>query len=226
MYGERGCGVLQLAGLKRGYSNNAGLAFAYCGDHRLDYRIIYIQGMQKHLADMDIICKGVHGGPADDGRCYSPDTPLPTSFRDTVQSYNHSVADLSPYVHPYVVFGNSGSTRYFDPQEFGIEPLSVMAVVCGDKLIYGIWGDQRDDSGDQAFIGEASLSLAMACYGDSMNIYNGHSDTDVLYIGFNGSDALPGPDGAKWGATSFEEFETSIEGIGDKLIERISPRSP
>jgi chitosanase len=42
---------------------------------------------------------------------------------------------LNAKVHTYVVFGNDGTSPSFDPQEHGIESLSVMAVVCGDKLV-------------------------------------------------------------------------------------------
>ncbi|KAI1631641.1 fungal chitosanase of glycosyl hydrolase group 75-domain-containing protein [Biscogniauxia mediterranea] len=197
--------------------------FGYCADFYQSYGIMYIQGMQRHLADMDVTCKGLHGGPADDGRCNSPSPPGSTSFSQKVASYKKSIPDLSPYIHPYVVFGNSGTTRPFEPRQYGIEPLSVMAVVCNGKLIYGLWGDERHDSGARALVGEASLALATACYGDAMSAGHGHPGTDVLYIGFNGTEAVPGRDGAKWDAKSYGEFEASIEGLGDKLIERITP---
>ena len=38
-------------------------------------------------------------------------------------------------VHTYVVFGNQQTHPSFHPRNFGIEPLSVMAVVCGKKLV-------------------------------------------------------------------------------------------
>jgi hypothetical protein len=38
-------------------------------------------------------------------------------------------------VHTFVVFGNDGTSPSFDPEKYGIEPLSVMAVVCGNKLV-------------------------------------------------------------------------------------------
>lgn len=88
---------------------------------------------------MDIDCDGTQGGPADDGRCgNSDDTQSITSFADTVREYGKGVQDLDAKIHPYVVFGNVGDEpgfTSFDPQEYGIEPLSVMAVVCGDKLV-------------------------------------------------------------------------------------------
>jgi hypothetical protein len=88
---------------------------------------------------MDIDCDGAQGGPADDGRCTSSqDTQSITSFADTVASYRKGIKDLNANVHPYVVFGNSGSRKgytNFSPRQYGVEPLSVMAVVCNNKLV-------------------------------------------------------------------------------------------
>lgn len=81
------------------------------------------------------------------------------------------------------------------------------------------------DDGDAAFVGEASLSLATACYGTDMNGNHGYNGNDVLYIGFPGQDAVPGADGAAWTAQSYDEFEESIVGFGDRLIERIQSSS-
>jgi hypothetical protein len=88
---------------------------------------------------MDIDCDGIQGGPGDDGRCHeSSDTQPRTFFSDIVQSFTNGVADLNAYVHPYVVFGNTGNKPgyiNFDPQNYGIRPLSVMAVVCNNILV-------------------------------------------------------------------------------------------
>ncbi|KAI0197981.1 chitosanase [Astrocystis sublimbata] len=196
--------------------------FTYCGDRD---GIIYQQGTNGALSDMDIDCDGVQGSPADDGRCgNSGDTQSITSFADTVRGYGKGVDDLDANIHPYVVFGNFGTNpgyTNFDPQEHGIEPLSVMAVVCGDQLIYGIWGDENGDDGPKAVIGEASISLATACFGDGITGNNGHDQTDVLYIAFQGQDAVPGADGAKWDASNFDEFEASIASLGDALVAQL-----
>ncbi len=58
-----------------------------------------------------------------------------------------------------------------------------------------------------------------------MNGGNGHSTTDVLYIAFPGSDAVPGANGADWGASSAQQFESSIQSLGDKLIQRVGDGS-
>ncbi len=96
--------------------------------------------------------------PDPDGRCKSStDTQSITAFQDLVAKYSKAddreVHDLNANFIPYVVFGNQGSkegmwkasashsqltfTGYanFHPQSHGIKPLSVMAVVCGDKLV-------------------------------------------------------------------------------------------
>jgi len=70
-------------------------------------------------------------------------------------------------------------------------------------------------------VGEASISLATACYRkQAINSNQGHDVDDVLYITFPGADAVPGRSGAKWDAESYSEFEQSLERLGDKLIER------
>lgn len=113
--------------------------FDYCGDFLDDYNIVYLQGKGGALANMDIDCDGVQGGPADDGRCgSSSDTQSQTTFQYDVAHYGADQRDLDANVHPYVVFGNEGDRKgwpTFDPREHGIEPLSVMAVVCNDRLV-------------------------------------------------------------------------------------------
>lgn len=89
---------------------------------------------------MDIDCDGAQkGSPADDGRCRASDDTLSiSSFQDTIGSYGTGIKDIDAYVHPYVVFGNTGSKKdwaTFNPTQHGIEPLSLMAVVCGGKLV-------------------------------------------------------------------------------------------
>lgn len=178
---------------------------------------------------MDIDCDGVQGGPADDGRCgSSSDTQSVTSFQYDVEHYGAGQKDLDANVHPYIVFGNEGTKKNwptFDPREHGIEPLSIMAVVCNNRLVYGIWGDTNGDDGDEAMVGEASISLATACFGNRMNGNFGHDDDDVLYIAFVGEDAVPGADGAKWNASSAADFQKSITSLGDELVERIGSGS-
>lgn len=86
--------------------------------------------------------------------------------------------------------------------------------------MYGVWGDTNGDDGPP-LIGEVSDSLGRACYGDDVNGNQAHDDNDVLYIAFTGKDAVPGADGAKWNADSFDDFEQSLQAQGDALIAKI-----
>ncbi|KAJ2969536.1 hypothetical protein NQ176_g8611 [Zarea fungicola] len=193
--------------------------FCYCGDHLEDKGIIYMQGSGGQLVNMDIDCDG-HQSEGN-GDCQSSgDTQGQTTFSDTVASYGKGIDDVDAYIHSYVVLGNQGSKDgyvEFDPQSVGIEPLSLVAVVCGDQLIYGVWADTNGDDGPP-LVGEVSLSLGQQCYGRSVNGGTAHDDNDVLYIAFKGSNAVPGADGAAWDASSFEEFEASLQSLGDSLV--------
>ncbi|KAK3307352.1 glycoside hydrolase family 75 protein [Chaetomium strumarium] len=199
--------------------------FFYCGDHLADFGYVYLKGPDSALADMDVDCDGVQHGPGDDGRCASSnDTQAETSFQGIVAGYNKGITDLNPFVHPYVVFGNRGSKPgwpTFDPREYGIEPHAVVPVVCNNQLHFAVWGDENGDDGDKPMIGEASISLATLCFGDSVNGNSGHDGADVLYMPFAGPDAVPGPDGADWAATTPQAFEASLEAIGTRLLQRI-----
>ena len=113
--------------------------FDYCGDYLNNYGVVYLQGKDGQLVNMDIDCDGEQGSRADDGRCgSSEDTQSVTSFQNVVSSYSNGVRDLDANLHPYVVFGNTGTKKdwpIFDPTKHGIEPLSVIAVVCDDQLV-------------------------------------------------------------------------------------------
>lgn len=90
---------------------------------------------------MDIDCDGSTKGPSNDSRC-DPlgDRQTTTAFGDTIRKYHVGIKELNPFIHPYVVFGNDNENNKpgfvkFDPQKYGIKPLSLMAVVCGEKLV-------------------------------------------------------------------------------------------
>lgn len=88
---------------------------------------------------MDVDCDGAQGGPQDDGRCGESHTTIPTTaIKDIIQSYNVGISDLNPFEHGFVVFGNSGTKpgwKTFDPRTAGVSKASIMAVVCGDKMV-------------------------------------------------------------------------------------------
>ncbi|KAK3904263.1 glycoside hydrolase [Staphylotrichum tortipilum] len=213
------------------YSNESGPnTFSYCGSHLHSSGILYIQGRNGALANMDVDCDGLLGGPADDGRCrlaLSPDYQNTTAFQSILASYNRGITDLNPYVHSYVVFGNTpgiGTEAWssYDPTTHGMRPLSLMAVVCPDyRLVYGVWGDTNGNDGQRPMVGEASLSLATYCSGSPINGNSGIDEDAVLYIGFTGEEAVPGPDGADWAATSPDAFQRSLSTLGDRLVQRV-----
>lgn len=98
---------------------------------------MYMQGNGGQLINMDIDCDGAQSGG--DGSCDSSgDTQAETTFKDTVAGYGRGINDLDAYIHSYVVLGNDGSKNgyiSFKPESYGVEPLSLVAVVCGDKLV-------------------------------------------------------------------------------------------
>lgn len=77
---------------------------------------------------MDVDCDG-----ADDkaGDCSNDPTGYgETAFKDSLQSYG--ISDLNANIHPYVVVNEP---PYFNAQQYGMKPLSVMAVVCNNQVV-------------------------------------------------------------------------------------------
>lgn len=111
---------------------------SYCGDHKNDLGVVYLQGPNK-FSNLDVDCDGAQGGPQDDGRCdASTDTQDTTSIKWILDQYDVGISDLNPHEHSYVVFGNSGTKpgwKTFNPRDAGVEPASLMAVVCGDQMV-------------------------------------------------------------------------------------------
>lgn len=112
---------------------------SYCGDNLDDLGVVYLQGPSK-FSDMDVDCDGAQGGPQDDGRCdASTDTQATTAIKWVIEGYDIGISDLNPHEHSFVVFGNSGSKpgwKTFSPRDVGVEPASLMAVVCGDQMVF------------------------------------------------------------------------------------------
>ena len=165
---------------------------------------------------MDIDCDGLN---ADQGDCFNdPTGQSQTAFKSEVQQFG--IEDLDSHIQTYVVLGNDNSAEEgdggekFDPTSVGIQPLSVVAVVCGDNLFYGVWGDVNGGK----VTGESSLSLGKLCFpNEEINGNSGHSEHDVLYIAFPGDEAVPGAQ-ANWQAGTPEEFEESLAAVGDRLV--------
>ncbi|KAI9764944.1 MAG: hypothetical protein M1840_007969 [Geoglossum simile] len=185
----------------------------YCGDQP---GAIFLKGSGNQYDNMDIDCDGLNrlaGKCSDD-----PSGQDETSFQDDVKTASGGeVENLDAHLVPYVVFGNEEEYPAFDPREYGMQPLSVMAIVCGDRLFYGIWGDTNGG----VLTGEASLSLAELCFPDEpISGDRGHGEHDVLYIGFTTDDAVDA-ESYNWLAKSAAEFEESIAELGSKLVARL-----
>lgn len=201
----------------------------YCGDLP---NAVFLKGDNSY-DNLDIDCDGANRSAGDCAN--DPTGQGQTSFKHIVQSYG--IEDLDANLHTYVVFGNEGENPSFRPQDHGIEPLSVMAVVCNGQVVsypssiinflfgrhnrltqmqhYGVWGDTNGGTST----GETSLALGKLCFpNEGLNGNKGHGETDVLYIGFAGGQAVPGRNGARWTASSAQEFEDSIRSLGDRLV--------
>jgi hypothetical protein len=75
-----------------------------------------------------------------------------------------------------------------------------------------IWGDTNGGERNASFVGEAALATGELTFGyGAVNGTTSHETNDVLYVAFQGDDAVPGPHGAAWDAKTKEEFEESIE---------------
>ncbi|KAF2643803.1 glycoside hydrolase family 75 protein, partial [Massarina eburnea CBS 473.64] len=188
----------------------------YCKDNASG--AIYLKDTSNGYADVDIDCDGA-STCSGDGSWQGQ-----TAFQDKVQSFsNGAVKDLNTHIHTFVVLGNDNSPQEGDggkkfdaTKDGGIQPLSVVAVVCGNKLVYGVYGDINGGK----VTGEASLSLAKLCFpNEGLSGNNGHTKHDVLYLAFPGSDAVA--KSADWGAKTAAEFEASLATIGDKLVKKI-----
>ncbi|RHZ50818.1 hypothetical protein CDV55_102647 [Aspergillus turcosus] len=206
--------------LQAGFYNTelSGGHTTYCTKYLPTGKGFYLKGPESDLANMDIDCDGEQS--SGDGRCgSSTDTQGQTRW-GLRHLEKYGVRDLNANIHPYVVLGNEGSySPTFDPRTVGVEPLSIVAVVCGDQLVYGVWGDTNGDDNEHPVVGEASLALATACYGLNISGNSGHDESDVLYIAFAGKEAVPVS--AKWDADSYEMFEESITAQGDKLVAQL-----
>ncbi|KAJ5300326.1 uncharacterized protein N7443_005328 [Penicillium atrosanguineum] len=196
--------------LGRGFSaGSTGKDVSYCGDIN-GAIFLHTSSNSGGYADMDVDCDGADNGA---GVCSNdPSGQGQTAFKDEVSKYG--ISDLNANIHPYVTFGNEGSRPSFNPKDYGVQPLSVMAVICNGNLHYGVWGDTNGGTST----GESSISLAKFCFPNAdITGDNGYGQRDILYIAFKGKGAVPGS-GADWSAQSSEAFEDSIHALGDRLV--------
>lgn len=76
---------------------------------------------------MDIDCDGANHTAGDCAN--DPTGQGQTAFKDTVQGFG--IDDLDASLHSFVVFG----TESYFPEDDGLRPLSVMAVVCNNQVV-------------------------------------------------------------------------------------------
>lgn len=202
-------------------SGQGGADTVYCKDNASG--AVFLKDNSNGYADVDIDCDGAGMGTGDCGD--DPSGQSMTAFKDLVQQYSGGkIDDLNTHIHNFVVLGNDNSAeegdggQSFEPTKAAkIQPLSVVAVVCGEKLVYGVWGDVNGGK----LTGETSLSLAKQCFpNEGLSGDNGHGDHDVLYLAFPGQDAIAKD--VNWGASTAKEFEASLATIGDKLVKKVA----
>ncbi|KAH3907350.1 hypothetical protein HBI56_185100 [Parastagonospora nodorum] len=191
----------------------------YCMDKTSN--IVFLKNQQGGFADMDIDCDGAGKGQ---GGCSDDPTGLgDTSFKSQLQDLTKgAVKDLNTNKHTFVVLSNfiindaqGDSRKPFDIETAGVEPLSIVAVICGNQMFYGVYGDQNGG----VVTGEASLSLGKLCFpNEGLSGNKGHGAADVLYLAFPGAKA---PANASWKANDAKTFEASLAAEGDKLVARI-----
>ncbi|KAF3932054.1 hypothetical protein ABW20_dc0104850 [Dactylellina cionopaga] len=177
--------------------------FGFCSDTA---NVIYLSG-KSSLGDMDVDCDGAQncGG-------LSGDFQGETAF-DDILSKSYGIKTLDASIHQFSVLGTCNLNL-----QGTIQPLALVAVVCNNQLFYSVWGD-TNGCDDNNFTGEASVSLAQMCFpNEGLNGNNGHAGHDVLYLAFTGSDAVVGPNNAKWKAKSASEFQSSLKAFGDSIL--------
>ncbi|KAI9672881.1 MAG: hypothetical protein M1829_004431 [Trizodia sp. TS-e1964] len=183
--------------------------YSYCGDVKSRGMLYISSKTGDGYATIGIDCNGI---TTPSGTC-SGQTHVGSAFADILK--RDGFPDLNPDIIPYVSLGNRG-TPSFNPQDQGIEPLSIVGVLCGsnsERLVYGIWGDVNSDSST----GKASRALFELCYPDlKTNPLVRHVKNDVLYLAFTGKGAVPSA--PNWNAKTPAEFERSIKPLGDKYF--------
>ncbi|KAJ7062122.1 fungal chitosanase of glycosyl hydrolase group 75-domain-containing protein [Mycena amicta] len=110
------------------------------------------------IADMDVDCDGPKGN------------------RDGQSETSFGALDATKV--PYFVLPE----RFTKDYKNMLMDNALGAIICNDKMFYGIYGDQDADS--PQVIGEASILIAQTCFGTSVDGNNGHPGADVAYIVF------------------------------------------
>lgn len=183
--------------------------YDYCGN--LGTGAISLHRNGGLLNNLDIDCDGLSPKGGD---CYndpSPQNQMAFGWKAEELS-GGAITELDAKVHPYMVFGNEGLKPVFNPRDFGMPPLGVMAVVCNHQVHYGVWGDTNYGTST----GEASLALALAKLCFPNEGLNGNKGHDVVYVGFRKQSSQPTD--ANWVAKDAATFEARIKTLGDQLV--------
>ncbi|GAA6013139.1 hypothetical protein JCM10207_006183 [Rhodosporidiobolus poonsookiae] len=164
----------------------------YCGDKKESPSYIWWE------SNMDIDCDGA---PSATGICVSDG-----SYQSQTAFTDDSGNPIDASTVQYVVIDQDDN---FDPTSFGVQPLSVVAVVCGKggKMTFGVWADTNAIGS----MGEASVTFGRVCFGEVINGNSGHGPADVLYIAFPGSEADTVP-------SSLGSDEDKLFTLGQKLV--------
>ncbi|KAL4882177.1 fungal chitosanase of glycosyl hydrolase group 75-domain-containing protein [Aspergillus karnatakaensis] len=148
-------------------------------------------------ADMDVDCDGI------DHTCTGNPDGLPTT----------NWGALAAYAVPFIVIPD----HYLQANEKSIPGNNIAAVICNNKMFYGILGDSNGD--EPQVTGEASWLMARTCFPDeglSGNV--GHDQKDVTYILFLGDNAvLPDTAMTKNYITDFGKLRS----MGDDLVHKL-----
>lgn len=118
-------------------------------------------------ADMDIDCDGGTGLECKSDPYYQPDTSCSDSSGDALDASNL----------PFVVLPLDGNG--WDDANYGIKCGTVIAVIYGDQVEYGVFGDR----GPKGVVGEASYAMA-ELFGINSSPTSGGVDSGVTYIVF------------------------------------------
>ena len=89
----------------------------YCGDHLADFNVVYFQSVLAALPTQYF------------------DGAASLNSLDTISLSKAEIQGLNPEVVPFVIFRNDNRELSFDPEEYGIEPLSLVAIVCNNQLV-------------------------------------------------------------------------------------------
>ncbi|KAL3468607.1 fungal chitosanase of glycosyl hydrolase group 75-domain-containing protein [Aspergillus heterothallicus] len=145
-------------------------------------------------ADMDVDCDGIN---------YKCDGNL-----DGQPLTNWGA--LSAYEVPFIVIPD----RFLEANPAATPGNNVAAIICNNKMYYGILGDTNYN--DPQVTGEASWLLSRTCFPEAnLNGNRGHDEPDVTYILFAGEQAVL-PDTAH-DDNYITDFDT-LRSMGDRLV--------